>query len=48
MLSINLQKRGGDTLLICQGDVVGGKESDYLFHVMTREDKGDVILDLGA
>lgn len=46
MLSVNLRRQGVDSLLICQGDAVGGKESDYLFHVLTREDKGDVILDL--
>lgn len=48
MLSVDLKVLRGGCLLVCRGDAIGAKEADYLFNLMTREDKGDVILDLGG
>lgn len=48
MLSVDLKVLTTGCLLVCRGDVIGAKEADYLFNLMTREDKGDVILDVGG
>jgi anti-anti-sigma regulatory factor len=48
MLSVDLKVLRNGCLLVCRGDVLGAKEADYLFNLLTREDKGDVILDLAA
>ncbi len=48
MLSVDLKVVSNGVLLVCRGDVVGGREADYLFNLITRDDKGDVILDFGG
>jgi anti-anti-sigma factor len=46
MLSVDLKVLRSGCLLVCRGDVIGGKEADYLFDLITRDDDGEVILDL--
>lgn len=48
MLSVDLKRFKGGRLLVCRGEIVGGNEADYLFKLITRGDKGDVILDFGG
>jgi hypothetical protein len=48
MLSIDLKVSRGGCVLVCRGDLLGGKEAEYLFNLITGEDKGDVILELGG
>lgn len=48
MLSVDMKVLRTACILVCRGDVIGKKEADYLFNLMTREDKGDVILDLSS
>ncbi len=48
MLSVDLKSFKGGRLLVCRGEIVGGSEADYLFKLITREGKGDVILDFGG
>jgi anti-anti-sigma factor len=48
MLSVDMKVLRTGCMLVCRGDVTGGKEAEYLFNLITREDKGDVIVDLGG
>ena len=45
MLSVDLKLLKNAYFLVCRGDVVGGKQADYLFDLITRDGAGDVVLD---
>jgi anti-anti-sigma regulatory factor len=48
MLSVDLKVLRTGCVLVCRGEVTGGKEADYLFDLMTRDDHGDVVVDLAG
>ena len=48
MLSVDLKVSKNAVLLVCRGEVVGGREADYLFNLITRDHRGDVILDFAG
>ena len=48
MLSVDLKVLKNAYFLVCRGDVIGGKEADYLFDLITRDGTGDVILDFAG
>lgn len=48
MLSVDLKVLKNAYFLVCRGDVIGGKQADYLFDLITRDGTGDVILDFAA
>ena len=45
-LSIEVKRRKDATILTCRGMIVHGQASDYLFAVVTRPDRRDVVLDM--
>ena len=45
-LSIEVNRWKDATVLTCRGMIVHGQASDYLFSVVTRPDRRDVILDM--
>jgi anti-anti-sigma regulatory factor len=47
-LSVEVSKFHKDTLFVCEGEIVRGAEADYLFELLTRVDRNDVVLDLQA
>lgn len=48
MLSVDLKVFKDAYFLVCRGDVIGGKQADYLFDLITRNGTGDVILDFSG
>jgi anti-anti-sigma regulatory factor len=47
-LSIEVNRSKDATVLTCRGMIVHGQASDYLFSVVTRPDRRDVVLDMQA
>ena len=45
-MDIEIQKLVGLTVLVCKGQLLQGRESDYLYDVITRECDSDMVLDL--
>ena len=45
-LSIEVNRGKDATVLTCRGMIVHGQAADYLFSVVTRPDRHDVILDM--
>jgi anti-anti-sigma regulatory factor len=45
-LSIEVNRSKDATILTCRGMIVHGQASDYLFSVVTRPDRCDVVLDM--
>lgn len=45
-LSVKVSKTDGTPRFACRGKLLRGEESDYLFELVTRPDRGDVVLDL--
>ena|SRR6516164_1106895 len=45
-LSIEVNRCKDATVLTCRGMIVHGQAADYLFSVVTRPDRRDVILDM--
>ena len=48
MLSVDLKVLKNAYFLVCRGEVVGGKQADYFFDLITRDGTGDVILDFAG
>jgi anti-anti-sigma regulatory factor len=47
-LSVEVKDQSDTAVLACRGEIVQGRESDYLFALVTRPDQRDVILDVEA
>ena len=47
-MQLSIEVNGGKdaTVLTCKGMIVHGQASDYLFSVVTRPDRRDVVLDM--
>jgi anti-anti-sigma regulatory factor len=45
-LSIEVVESGGAPTFICRGRLIRGRESDYLFDLVTRPGGRDVVLDV--
>jgi anti-anti-sigma regulatory factor len=45
-LSIDVSNTNDAAVLTCRGEIIHGRESDYLFALATRPDRRDVILDV--
>jgi hypothetical protein len=46
MLRVNLELLNRTALLTCKGDAIVGDEASYLFDLITRDHRCDVVLDL--
>jgi anti-anti-sigma regulatory factor len=47
-LSVKVKRQKGIDVFFCRGCLLQGGASDYLFHLLTRSNRRDVILDLAA
>jgi anti-anti-sigma regulatory factor len=47
-LSVEVKRQKGKCVFLCRGSLMQGDASDYLFHLLTRSHRQDVILDLAA
>ena len=47
-LSVEVKRQEGKAVFLCRGSLLQGEASDYLFHLLTRSHRQDVILDLAA
>lgn len=47
-LSVEVKRQEGKCIFLCRGGLLQGEASDYLFHLLTRSHRKDVILDLTA
>ena len=47
-LSVEVKRQQGMYIFSCRGSLLQGEASDYLFHLLTRSNHQDVILDLAA
>lgn len=47
-LSVEVNRQEGKCVFLCRGGPLLGEASDYLFHLLTRSHRKDVILDLAA
>lgn len=45
-LSVEVSKPKGNVVFACIGQIVKGPESQYLFDLLSRPDRGNVIVDL--
>ena len=45
-LSVQVSKPKGNVVFACKGQIVEGPESQYLFDILSRPDRGNVIVDL--
>lgn len=47
-LSVEVKRQEGKSVFLCRGSLLQGEASDYLFNLLTRSHRQDVILDLAA
>lgn len=47
-LSVEVKRQEGKCVFLCRGSLLQGEASDYLFNLLTRSHRQDVILDLAA
>ena len=47
-LRVEVKRQQGMYIFSCRGSLLQGEASDYLFHLLTRSNHQDVILDLAA
>jgi len=47
-LSVEVKRQKGISVFLCRGCLLQGETSDYLFNLLTRSNRHDVILDLAS
>lgn len=45
-LSVEVKRQGGREVLCCRGRLLQGQASEYLFNLLTRSTRQDVVVDL--